>query len=1264
MIKSAPPDHGAPGVEWRPTVGGVLRLEVQDYTGPAQWRWVLTDASGSFIADHEVRVDERSSQYEAFIDLEYYISSYAAGDRYAEAEARIVAEVGQWLGSEVFGHIAEALARAARRAPVTVRVVVPEDARFLLFRPFELAYVEGRPLAAQDVTLVMQTANDDGADNAVPVGSRLRVLGLFSLPEGEQALNLRRERHALVQMIRRVAGRGKAAEVRVVQYGVTRDRLRKILEEGEGWDVIHISGHGAPGELLLETASGQLDTVTVAELSDMLAPARERVKLVTVSACWSAVMTIAEERRLLGLPVPSADFPGQVGGFSVSSGSFATELTERLGCAVLAMRYSVDDDFAIELSQKFYELLADRGQPVARAVGMAVKDLSAGGRFSARSTATPALFGGSAPEMRLAAPSRTESPSYGTAELKMAGFPPQPERFVGRTGVMARASAALADESGVPGVVLRGMPGGGKTACALELAYTHEHAFERLVWYKAPDDGMEISRSLTQFALALERGLRDFQMVHLVSSPEELSVFLPRLTELMERNRILLIIDNGESLLTRDSQWRDERWGQVIGALTAHRGLGRVIVTSRRVPEGDPSTFASDGSAETSGFIVEPVDALSADEALLLARELPHLRALMNGELPGIDHDTARNLTVGVHNVAQGHPKLLELANGQAAYPQRLAALVAAGDRAWQDQGGLPAGFFTTGETTADSGDYLHVLGAWTDAVSDGLSPAERELFWLLCCLEEPDRERAVVMPVWEALWQKLGRDSQPPGLEGAVEAAADRGLIETLAMTSGEGQFYAVHPGVSEAGRVHAGKPFRNMVDEIAAFFWRVGMDTSGGANQYGVNTELIVRSGFAAAPYLIRQEKWEEAAAMLEFAFNRNPSEANAAAILPYVQTIARNLDSVALFAATLIEGINPTAAEAQVRDYLAAAVARGDHRAAMVASGNLAYQCLHSGRFTDALAYADQAVSHAQQAQVGPWTKLGAEVQRLQMLNETEDPGRVLSEISRLRELMDVLDSPTDEDDAARWWDVREALLNIDRSVSIELRQWEKALAVNAEIIAIMDDRRAPDGLIAVAALNDYGPLLRLGKAREARVLLVNCRQALEAVGDLRTLSAAIGALADAEEKLGHSENAITLALDALRYAYTAGAVGTVFDIYHNLGNYLAKHAGQPIPALACHLCAALLKTLTGAGSTERSVRAASVEFYVFGDTAVPPTSIADLSRKIGDIPGTNPVALISQLSPDSQTAEQTLQDLVARARELANGLSEDTSPQQAC
>src|SRR5260370_4289396 len=117
------------------------------------------------------------------------------------------------------------------------------------------------------------------------------------------------------------------------------------------------------------------------------------------------------------------------------------------------------------------------------------------GAFPARSMATPALFGGMAADLRLAAPSRSGPMNYDTETLKMAGFPPEPTRFVGRTAVLARSSAALAPRSGVPGVLLHGMPGGGKSACALELAYGHEEAFDRLVWYKAPDHGMGIPRA-------------------------------------------------------------------------------------------------------------------------------------------------------------------------------------------------------------------------------------------------------------------------------------------------------------------------------------------------------------------------------------------------------------------------------------------------------------------------------------------------------------------------------------------------------------------------------------------------------------------------------------------------------------------------------------------------------------------------------------------------------------------------------------------------
>ena len=142
-------------------------------------------------------------------------------------------------------------------------------------------------------------------------------------------------------------------------------------------------------------------------------------------------------------------------------------------------------------------------------------------------------------------------------------------------------------------------------------------------------------------------------------------------------------------------------------------------------------------------------------------------------------------------------------------------------------------------------------------------------------------------------------------------------------------------------------------------------------------MNTKLIVRTGFASVPYLIRQKQWEQAAAMLELAFNRDPSRANAAAMLPFVRKIADNLDSATLISAIVTEVIDPAAAETQVRSYLATAVARRDYRSALVAAGRLAYRCLHSGRLTEALTFADQEVSYAQQAGVGPRSPEAGEV-----------------------------------------------------------------------------------------------------------------------------------------------------------------------------------------------------------------------------------------------------------------------------------------------
>lgn len=137
------------------------------------------------------------------------------------------------------------------------------------------------------------------------------------------------------------------------------------------------------------------------------------------------------------------------------------------------------------------------------------------------SVAVPALFGARATDLVLEAPMRGEMPAEASPEASMARFPPESEYFVGRVGAMARASKAMAKASDYTGVLFHGMAGGGKTACALELAYRYEHdRFEYFVWYKAPEEGRAIDNALSDLAQDMEQQIPDFSMAHVIDRTE------------------------------------------------------------------------------------------------------------------------------------------------------------------------------------------------------------------------------------------------------------------------------------------------------------------------------------------------------------------------------------------------------------------------------------------------------------------------------------------------------------------------------------------------------------------------------------------------------------------------------------------------------------------------------------------------------------------------------------------------------------------------
>ena len=116
----------------------------------------------------------------------------------------------------------------------------------------------------------------------------------------------------------------------------------------------------------------------------------------------------------------------------------------------------------------------------------------------------------------------------------------------------------------------------------------------------------------------------------------------------------------------------------MVDALAEHDGLSRLVMTSR--------TRRGRCGADAG----RAVHALSIHEAVLLAREWPHLRALMDGTTPGLTPDAARELAARTLAMVQGHPKLIELADGQAADPDALRARLDEADQAWVGAGIKP----------------------------------------------------------------------------------------------------------------------------------------------------------------------------------------------------------------------------------------------------------------------------------------------------------------------------------------------------------------------------------------------------------------------------------------------------------------------------------------------------------------------------------------------------------------------------------------------
>src|SRR5439155_3119982 len=416
---------------------------------------------------------------------------------------------------------------------------------------------------------------------------------------------------------------------------------------------------------------------------------------------------------------------------------------------------------------------------------------------------------------------------------------------------------------------------------------------------------------------------------------------------------------------------------------------------------------------------VQPVHALSRNEATLLARELPNLRALLRPDPaagPEAANPAHRALVRRVLRVVQGHPKLLELADAAARHPDRLAEQVAAAEAATADRAASLAAFFADGVTELDPDGFLDVLGGWTAHAVDELPEPTRALLRVLCWLEDDDRRSDVVEAIWPAVWSALGMPAPAPDLRAPLDDLASAALVhaETAARAAGPTR-YRVQPGVADIVAGATPADVGTAVDAVLSGYWSSVIDaaTPGDANE---RTGAVASAGLAAVPYLLRLRNWQRAGMLIEHAMLRDARPATVQVALPHLRRIAEATQAPehSGLLARALRTTDPAAAERLLRDTLDRALAQAHYRAATAIAGDLANLLFDLGRLDQALDLTDRKRELTDRAGLGPWTQLADRALRLQIVLELGHAVDVLVEVDEMRGQMAAIPASSGADE----------------------------------------------------------------------------------------------------------------------------------------------------------------------------------------------------------------------------------------------------------
>ncbi|MER5932349.1 CHAT domain-containing protein [Streptomyces sp. NPDC002054] len=1117
------------------------------------WTWRLTDAAGGLLAEHTVRLGPGDSYVEALRDLPGWLAWRAAPDDRETAEADLVAELGDWMGQELLGPVGPALLALA---PVTVRVRTAGDDDRLSHLPLDAARLNGLPLAAHQVSLVFTAPDARGSmpEEETPGYAAQeptkppRMLAAFSLPAGSSAMLVRRERQLLLRLTTGApAGAEGRADLRVLQYGVTRERLAEALAADAGWDLVHLSGHGIPGGLLLEAGDGGADLVSADDLLAMVAPLTGRVRLVVLSSCSLAAAVTDRAKDALSLEDEDEDGNEDPYGDRESAGAdpwqgLAQRMARSLGCAVLAMRYPIDDTYAVALTTGLYERLLVHGIPLPRALREAVLaaagDTDPAGTAEPVAFAAPVLLGEPAVGLRLTGDQTDRrsttgagspdpgfpdtsfpDPALPPAASPHAGLPAEPEVFVGRTAVLAQASAALRPDSDSSVVVLTGIAGSGKTTAALELAHRHADAFDHVVWHQIQYDDPEYARSA--FLLDLARRIPSLPLAF-SADPGAAPLDLDWLTGFLRERRVLTVLDGLDRLLGSGGSLTHPGWVALLDALTGHGGPSRLVLTSRRTPlwlaeeesgeEDHPGDEDRFGDEDRSGVdapprtVLLPLDALSVDESALLAWELPGLGELLRDGDPEV-----RALAVRTLSLVQGYPELLRLADAVSRTPEVLSARLDAAEARLRARGrdaAVLADLLRRGDldagTTAQ--DRVEVLRDWVSGlVGRGLNALKLPLA-LVAMMAEDERRARVYFGAFESApgpgdakgWRRLGEILLgPPSRLGLIEVSYD---------DEGDPGALHMHPLVAQTVLAAVDEHTRQAATAGLLAYWLGLLQQAVEEDESGAeaSAQVVLACRFVL-PRVIDFGELALAGNIAESLMARDPSTATSAFLLPLLDDLTTRArggpyeESVVLSFARCLRLARTRAAEIRLRTLLEETRDRfgspvreglvGELAALLVGMGQLTSARLvqgdgsHDGAAEDHEDDVDDVAGTEGGGGGGRWERIAARGAELSRLNAEGRHEEALAEVDRLRaELAEAVTEPVPE--GLMGWNIREALLDQGVVAASRLKRWDRVTALNEEVLELRRLRGADARTLAVTRFHGVAAMLAVPELTAAR------------------------------------------------------------------------------------------------------------------------------------------------------------------------------------